>query len=1119
MIQRTLFFLIVLVYTIDSRVWSSPNPLLEGFKNPPASAKPKTWMHSMSGNMSRPGLRKDLQAIADAGLGGVLLFHVSHFIPKGSVIFNTDEHLELVGHAAAECERLGLSFGVHNCDGWTSSGGPWVTPEQSMKMLVWSESIVDGSDRVDFILPQPTAREGYYEDIATIAYPAFIEEVENARLKPRVTASHSDFDTTLVVDGRWDKHSVLPSSKEGEGWIQFSYEEVKEIQSIHVALTKTIAGSREVHLLTSMDGKRFEKQHSFHLKRLGKREFAVEESFIPLKAKHFRLAIHDDFEIQEVSLSSWKRFDDFLARSSLLKIEDEELRFLDAQSEGFVIDPTEVVNLTSQVDSEGRLTASLPPGKWTILRFGMTSTAAVNSPASAEGGGLEVDKMSKKSLEIHYNAFVRNVIDVTKSVAPNALQYIQIDSFEVGGQNWTQGYEGVFEETYGYDLIPYLPLYTGRLVGSASESDAVLWQVRKQNSNLVTENYFGHFAKLVHEDGLIAYTEPYSFNGPFSELDAGKYADRTMGEFWMHQRYQTETAVSSARIYGKPIISAEAFSAQKDINWRGHPGMLKLTGDKAWALGINEFMFHRFAHQANTHVLPGMTMSLWGSHIDRTQTWWESAGKPWFKYIARGSYLLRQGLPSSDMLVFVGEGDPNSAVEADKLGESKHWQVNFDSINSDALLHRLSANEQLLELPEGTRYKFLQLRNAHRMSLEVLRKVDQLSGAGCTIVGNAPELIADPFPSESERKEFSDLVDRIWSRPATYQSLDIAKIYKEQGFEFDMTLLGDGEIQYIHRTLPDQDLYFFSNHSGAPKRYECSFEALDRSVELWYPMSGDVVRTAEYAQRGSRTNVTVNLDPNESVFVVLRKDLEKRNPVVGIESEANGRRDVSFGDTDSLVFRGSENGRYDLHRENGIQHTIDLKGIPEALPIFGTWKVAFEDPFGEEFTTTLDSLVDWSEIEDMRIKHFSGSAEYTTTFSMSSGELIAGIVPLLSLGEVGVVAEVRLNGHDLGAAWIAPFEFDLSSLLVVGQNELSIRVSNTWTNRLIGDESLERTDGYQMGKSRQMPDWYVNNEPLPKGGRKTFTTYDFYQEDDPLESSGLIGPVQIRFEKLVRVGE
>ena len=180
----------------------------QNFKNPPASAKPRTWFHAMSGNMSKAGLTKDLEAIERVGIGGILLFNIAQGIPNGPIEYNSPEHHELLKHAAVECERLGLSFGVHNCDGWSSSGGPWIAPEQSMKMVVWSEAITPGGE-VSVELPQPTTREGFYEDIAVLAYPSLASEIDDFNNKPLITASDKALDVSLLNDKRLDEVSKM----------------------------------------------------------------------------------------------------------------------------------------------------------------------------------------------------------------------------------------------------------------------------------------------------------------------------------------------------------------------------------------------------------------------------------------------------------------------------------------------------------------------------------------------------------------------------------------------------------------------------------------------------------------------------------------------------------------------------------------------------------------------------------------------------------------------------------------------------------------------------------------------------------------------------------------------
>jgi hypothetical protein len=651
MVKVRIIILVLVAAVLAGCMQPGKHPLREDdFKNPPAAYKPRTWFHAMSGNMTKAGLTKDLEAIEKVGIGGILLFNVSQGIPNGPVKYNSAEHHALLRHAAAECERLGLSFGVHNCDGWSSSGGPWISPEQSMKMVVWSETISQGGD-VQLQLPQPTTREGFYQDIAVLAYPSLKSEVDDFENKPLISASDQDFDVSLISDNRLDAETQIQQKGDEGPWIQFEYEDEKEVRSVFLVFNDR---NGEAILQVSDDGKNYRSVRELYKVRTGKGEWAINDHFAPIKARFFRLKLNQSMTFKEAKLSATYSLHNVLGRTSIARTEDKDLQPIGQPDAEMIIDKNKVIDISSGMNSSGNLKTNLPAGTWTILRFGYTSTGAFNHPASDEGRGLECDKFSREAFKIHYVAFSKKVIENTKSVAPNAMQYIEIDSYEMGGQNWTVDYDQKFRHEKGYKLLEFLPLYAGRFVESAEASEAVLHDVRDLNCDLMAENYFGYFAELCRRDGVESYIEPYGF-GPLNDLDVGGKADINMGEFWMNREMtMVQSAVSASHIYGKTVTSAESFTSRPEINWMGHPAMAKVSGDLAWTHGINEFMFHRFAHQANTHVKPGMTMNRWGFHFDRTQTWWENAGADWFKYMARGQYMLREGVPVSDLLVFVG---------------------------------------------------------------------------------------------------------------------------------------------------------------------------------------------------------------------------------------------------------------------------------------------------------------------------------------------------------------------------------------------------------------------------------------------------------------------------------
>ncbi|QCX00985.1 glycoside hydrolase [Aggregatimonas sangjinii] len=1084
----------------------------EKFSDPEPEYRPKTWMHAMSGNMSKAGLTKDLEAMAATGIGGIILFNVSAFTKKGDVVFNSPEHIAMTGHAAAECERLGLSFGVHNCDGWTSSGGPWVAPEHSMKQIVHRKIVVEGG-KVNVQLPEPTRRGDFYRDVATIAYPSLPSEVIDANSKPKVTASSDDFDTNLITDGKIDERSWLRVPEGEISWIQWEYKQPHTVRSFYLNCEK----KREngiTKLQTSEDGIHFEDVMDFTVLRQGKKEYAIDQHFAAITAKYFRFVTDMDFELSEIDLSAVYRYNDMLPRTSLYRFENRRLPDLDEASSEMIIRKEDMVNVTEAVDENGNLKTTLPEGDWTIMRFGYTITGAVNSPASDEGRGWEVDKMSRASFKTFFDGYVKNVIDVSKPVAPNALQYIEIDSYEVGGQNWTQGYEEQFKEHFGYDILDFLPLYAGRYIDDLDTTERILWDIRNFNSQLMVENYFDYFTELCHDEGLISYVEPYSFNAAFNELDAARSVDIPMGEFWMHQRYQTETAVSGARIYGKNIVSAESFSAQPDINWKSHPGFMKLTGDIAWSLGINEFMFHRFTHQANTHVAPGITMGIWGSHIDRTQTWWEGAGKSWFKYLARGQYLLRKGIPVSDLLVFVGDGTPSSSYQARSIQPKLPDYVNFDCINSDALINRIEVEDDKMVLPNGISYYMLHLKNMKEVKLTTLRKIADLAAKGIIITGEKPQKLGGYNHSPTDKKEFDELVEKIWSSPKTKTDEAWEELYETYNIPKDLVMDQGEDIGYTHRKTENEDIYFFYNPHETSKTFQCTFNVADKIPELWDPMTGEAIKSGTFEHHKNGTTTTLVTLPTEgSTFVVFKTPSENSISVDPKYVLAHPEVQAIFSEQSGLKYEVSKSGEFEVRLTDGKTKKLEVEKIPEAISLTGSWDVTFPLPNSDQKTLQFPELVDWSQHSDTEIKYFSGSATYNKTFDLSKKTLAKGLRLKLDLGEVHVAAKVSLNGKHLGVLWKSPYQIDITEAAKKGENILIIEVTNQWTNRLIGDENYPDTSGYF--DSEEMPDWYVNNEPPPNTKRSTFATQKFFEKGDELLSAGLIGPVTIKASKLI----
>ena len=403
-----------------------------------------------------------------------------------------------------------------------------------------------------------------------------------------------------------------------------------------------------------------------------------------------------------------------------------------------VIPQKQIVDLSAQMSPAGELAWDVPAGQWLILRLGHTTTGKDNHPAPASGRGLECDKFSKAAAETHFNALVGRLAADNPGLTGPGKVFVSthIDSWEVGSQNWTPRMRDEFRQRRGYDLWPYLPVFTGRVVDSLETSERFLWDLRQTVSDLIVENYAGHFRTLARKHGLRLSIEAYG--EPADDMTYAGQADEPMSEFWSWAKFgaaESCTAMASAaHTYGKRILGAEAFTATDAEKWLGHPGNIKDLGDWAFCEGVNRFVFHRYAAQPWRDVAPGMSMGPWGLHYERTQTWWEQS-RAWHEYLARCQFLLQQGLFVADVCYLQPEGAPRQFVPPPTTALAPHVRggYNFDGCTPEVVLTRMSVADGRIVLPDGMSYRVLVLPQVETMTPALLRKVGELVRAGATV--------------------------------------------------------------------------------------------------------------------------------------------------------------------------------------------------------------------------------------------------------------------------------------------------------------------------------------------------------------------------------------------------
>jgi len=943
------------------------------------STKPRCYWYWMDGHITKEGITADLESMKRFGIGEGYIGIISGqsgMDPNPEPRALTDGWWDSVVHAVREARRLGVDIGFFNSPGWSQSGGPWVKPEQAMRYVVLPETRLSGPQHFEGKLPAPDAP---YQDVAVLAFPAPQGEgvfaAEKARSPRRV-----DFEAAEAFTAR--SITVVP------------------VQAVNVT----------AELLASDDGKTYRTVKTFTVDRhnvninVGPAPLApITAGFPAVTARYFRLTFSAPCKVGEVQLSSAARVESYAE-----KTQDPLPPFdfytwppqVEPDAPELAVAPGAVLNLSASMEADGTLRWEVPEGEWVVLRAVMTPTGTKNSPSPEEATGLEVDKMNRIPLKAHFDAYIGDLLDRLTPDERKALKHVVADSYEMGPQNWTDGFADRFQARYGYDPLPWLPALTGRIVGGTDQTDRFLWDLRRLVADLVSREYVGGLRDLCNEQGLKMWLENYGHWGyPGEFLQYGGECDEISGEFWVNGdlgSVELRDAASAAHIYGKPVVWAEAFTG--GIPFANSPRDLKARCDWAFCEGINQFVLHVVIHQPWEDKRPGVN-AWFGTEFNRHNTWFDHAG-PWVDYLRRCTVMLQRGISMVDAAYFIGEDAPKmTGLRRPELPAG----YDFDYINAEVIERQLRVEDGRFVLPDGVSYRILVLPPSATMRPELLTKLKELVEAGGAVFGPAPERSPslENYPACDD--EVKRLATDLWGKGhiLTGDTLDGAL----SRIQLTPDVVCPEKILWKHRHDGDTEIYFLSNQEDAACSETISFRVAGKAPELWWPETGRVDREPPFTTADGRVSVPVDFDIHTSVFVVFRKaaDIQER--------KAPERKPAA------------------------VHAQLD-----------GPWSVAF--PFGEE---TFQRLVSWTEQENTEVKYFSGEAVYRAVFT--APEEREGVV--LDLGEVDDLAVVRVNGQELGTLWMHPYKADISAALKDGENTLEITVVNPWKNRLAGDARPE----------------------------------------------------------------
>ena len=1046
------------------------NALESGFMNPAEKVQTSVYWYWISGNISEEGVKKDLYSMKEVGINRAFIGNIGLegiHTPYKTVPFYSEEWWKILHAALKTATELGIEIGIFNSPGWSQSGGPWVKPEQAMRYLASVKAEVSGGKQVEVVLAKP---DKDFQDVKVIAFPSVGKKA--ARLSvanAKVTSAMSLQNLNSLIDGDKETAVLFTEKSEKPVAIDFRTDQPFTLRSLQIFPARQPIQTNARLLVKENGGYRMLSE--FKIDRFNANLNVGFDPYAPVvisvpetTASEFRLELANTAsgmglgEVEFLSLPAVERYPE----KTLAKMFQTPLPYWheyqwpvqpEVGDPSLVIDPGKVLDISAFLQGD-RLVWKAPAGEWTILRTGMLPTGVTNSPADPEATGLEIDKMSRKHVKAHFEAFMGEIYRRIPAEDRACWKVVVQDSYETGGQNFTDDFLSEFQARYGYDPLPFLPAYEGYVVGSEDRSDRFLWDLRRLVADKIAYDYVGGLRDVCHKYGLTTWLENYGHWGfPGEFLQYGGQSDEIGGEFWSFGdlgNIENRAASSCGHIYGKQKISAESFTSG-GTPFSCYPAMMKQRGDRFFTEGINNTLLHVYISQPSEEREPGMN-AWFSSEFNRLNTWYPQMDL-FTSYLKRVNYMLQQGLNIADVAYFIGEDAPKMTGIVDPE-LPKGYQ--FDYINAEVIERDLFVKDGLLTLPHGTQYRILVLPKLETMRPELLAKIKKLIEDGAVVLGPAPKRSpsGESFPTADRQVE--KLAGELWSgldgrsvkavkrgKGELLFGMTMEEALKYIGCVPDCGLPADAPVLYGHRAAVDADIYFISNQKDEMIEIRPEFRIRSRQPELWDATTGRIRTLPAYEETAAGTVVPLKLYPYESAFVVFRRPATK----------AEG---------------------------TGLQ--LNYPVLQTLVRLDAPWKVSFEEKRRGPASQTFACLEDISKNENPDIRYYSGTIWYETEFKLKKkpeGELY------LNLNDVGVMAKVKINGQYAGGVWTAPYRVNVTDLVRKGKNKVEIEVVTTWMNRLIGDSGL------------------------PESERKTWTPCNSWKPTDTLQKSGLVGPVYI----------
>jgi len=805
-------------------------------------------------------------------------------------------------------------------------------------------------------------------------------------------------------------------------------------------------------------------------------------------------------------------------------------------------DEASMTVLTTNVENRS-LQWNVPNGRWRIMAFWLKYT----------GQGGAVDHFNRSAMRRYCDDLGDKFHQAFGDEFGKTVDSFFCDSFEVAlapnGIYWTNGLLDEFRKRKGYDLTAYLPAVWWEM---GEVTPKIRYDVNEFLHQIGLEAFYRTFLDWCSEHGVQGRIQTYGFASdniqsagmthiPEMEITAGE-KDAVP---WFDTRIGPKKYVASgAHLYGRNIVTTEAYTF---LHWQAYRATLeelKIASDVFLKTGANKFYNHGYSFSPERDAVPSRSGGA-AIHISHDNVWWKYYPRL-AEYLARCCWMLRQGNFVADIAVYspLANQWTLDVLNARRWTRDFQWGdlgelivangYDFDLLNDDILQNYATIENGQLCV-RHLNYKTILLPNIQALPLETMKFIQSYVRQGGVVIAlerlpshstglhdyrkkdrMLQEIVAEMFDEPqgddgTGPKQYgeghtyfiknvidrSDLLDRKSSALDPFLNTLRKHVPPDFGIDFNREgMRSNGGLTYIHRTLKDAELYFVTNLQDRAVEFPVTFRVRHTVPSEWNPYTGKIRPIHHYREHPNGIEIPLSLAPYESTVFLFD---EGETPTHAVQSHFKRITRIS---SDTLEALADRNGTIHTRLSHGKVQPVQVDDLPAPYAIEGEWKLTLE---GDEFPRiekTLDRLVSWTL--NPQTKYFSGTARYDISFDMPDAYLREDVVLELDLGKIGNVGEVWLNGVSVGTVWMRGQTLDMTDALKSRKNKMTVFVTNTLINRV---------SNYK--KPRPIPDDLIplfgsKTPPLPKGSHSPIGF-------EPLPPSGLMGSVTIRAFKKITI--